>query len=44
MVRELSTDPYVPLIGSLEAGATVEQALGWVERQHSRSAGGAGCS
>lgn len=44
MVRDLSTDPYVPLTGSLVANATAEQAIGWIERQHSRLATGAGYS
>lgn len=36
MVRELSTDPYVPMTGTLVANATVEQAMEWIERQHDR--------
>lgn len=30
---ELSTDPYVPLIGTLPAQASEEQALDWIDRQ-----------
>ena len=44
MVRELATDPYAPLIGSLVAHASQEQALEWIERQHDRLATGAGWS
>ena len=44
MVRDLSTDPYVPLIGSLAKDATVHQALEWIERQHTRLATGVGYS
>jgi ribosomal-protein-alanine N-acetyltransferase len=31
--RELATDPYVPLIGTLPAGASDEQASEWIDRQ-----------
>lgn len=41
---ELSTDPYVPLIGSLPPHATPEQARQWVLRQQARHAEGAGFS
>ncbi len=44
MVRNLSTDSYVPLIGSLVRHATVEQSLGWINRQHERLITGAGYS
>lgn len=44
MVRELATDPYVPLIGSLPPGADDEQARAWIERQHARWTDGAGFS
>jgi len=44
MVRELSTDPYVPLTGSLAGDATADQAFEWIERQHSRLDVGAGYS
>lgn len=30
---ELSTDPYVPLVGTLPAQASEEQALDWIDRQ-----------
>ena len=44
MARELSTDPYVPLIGTLPHQATEEQALEWVRRQRARHAEGTGFS
>ncbi|MCL3861788.1 GNAT family N-acetyltransferase [Actinotalea sp. K2] len=44
MVRDLSTDPYVPLTGTLVGHATQEQALEWIGRQHDRLANGAGYS
>ena len=44
MVRELSTDPYVPLIGSLPANATQREAQDWIDRQRGRLAEGAGFS
>ena len=44
MVRDLSTDPYVPLTGTLVANATTERAIEWIERQHNRLATGAGYS
>ena len=44
MARELSTDPYVPLIGSLPANATQQEAQVWVDRQRGRLAEGAGFS
>lgn len=44
MVRELSTDPYVPTIGSLTPDASPGEALAWVHRQHDRYAQGAGFS
>jgi hypothetical protein len=31
MGRELSTDPYVPLVSTLPPSATEEQARAWVE-------------
>ncbi len=46
MAQELSTDPYVPLVGSLPANASREQARDWVDRQRqagsrvSRTGGG----
>lgn len=36
MAQELSTDPYVPKIGSLPAHATEDEALAWVKRQQGR--------
>jgi ribosomal-protein-alanine N-acetyltransferase len=36
MVRDLATDPYVPLTGTLAASATQEQALDWIRRQQER--------
>jgi ribosomal-protein-alanine N-acetyltransferase len=33
LALELSTDPYVPLIGTLPVRASEEQALDWIERQ-----------
>ena len=44
MALELSTDPYVPLVGSLPAHATEQQALEWLARQRGRWAEGAGFS
>ncbi len=44
MVRNLSTDSYVPLTGSLVPHATVEQGLDWINRQHERLITGIGYS
>lgn len=44
MAMELSTDPYVPLIGSLPANATRQEALDWVHRQRGRLTEGVGFS
>jgi ribosomal-protein-alanine N-acetyltransferase len=44
VARELSTDPYVPLIGTLPAHATTQQAREWIARQRGRWAEGAGFS
>ena len=44
MLRDLATDPYVPLIGSLPAEASERQALEFIERQHSRWTTGVGYS
>ncbi len=44
MARELSTDAYVPLIGSLPANASEQEALDWIARQRGRLAEGAGFS
>jgi RimJ/RimL family protein N-acetyltransferase len=35
---ELGEDPYIPLIGSLPAHPTAEQALAWIRRQRSQLA------
>jgi [ribosomal protein S5]-alanine N-acetyltransferase len=40
--RELSTDPYVPLIGTLPANASQQEAQAWIDRQRDRLAEGAG--
>jgi len=39
MIQELATDPYVPLIGSLPAQASFQQAQDWVDRQLLRQPG-----
>lgn len=44
MARELSTDPYVPMIGTLPANASGQQALEWVQRQLQRLPEGTGFS
>jgi ribosomal-protein-alanine N-acetyltransferase len=44
MVEELATDAYVPLIGSLPAGADAQAALAWIRRQQARLAEGVGFS
>ena len=44
VVRELSTDPYVPLVTSLPATATEAQALTWIERNRGRRDEGSGFS
>ena len=36
MVRELATDPYVPLIGTLPVHADDAAGLAWIARQHGR--------
>lgn len=41
---ELGSDPYIPLIGSLPAFPTAQQALEWIRRQRGRLAEGAGLS
>jgi [ribosomal protein S5]-alanine N-acetyltransferase len=41
---ELGDDPYVPLIGSLPAHPTADQALEWIRRQRGRLAEGIGLS
>lgn len=44
MLLELSTDPYVPLIGSLPAHTDREGAHAYIGRQHERLVTGAGWS
>lgn len=44
MVRELATDPYLPLIGSLPVDADRADATAWIDRQHGRLAEGVGFS
>lgn len=44
MLHNLSTDPYVPLTGTLPADADEAQALEYIERQHSRLTSGRGYS
>ena len=44
MVQELSTDPYVPLIGTLPPDATRQEAQDYIGRQRGRLAEGTGFS
>lgn len=44
MVRDLATDPYVPQIGTLPAGADEAQAMDYIERQWARLSSGRGFS
>jgi [ribosomal protein S5]-alanine N-acetyltransferase len=44
MLRDLATDPYVPLIGSLPPNASEQEALDFIERQHNRLETGVGYS
>lgn len=44
MAQELATDTYVPLIGSLPANASRQEAQDWVDRNRGRLAEGAGFS
>ena len=44
LALELSTDPYVPSIGTLPAHATATEAADWITRQQGRWAEGAGFS
>ena len=44
MLRDLATDPYLPLIGSLPANANEQDALDFIERQHQRLLTGVGYS
>lgn len=41
---EMGTDPYSPLIGTLPAFPTDQQAVGWIERQRGRRDEGLGLS
>jgi [ribosomal protein S5]-alanine N-acetyltransferase len=43
-VLELSTDPYVPQIGTLPANASEQEARAWINRQRHRLAEGIGYS
>lgn len=44
MVQDLSTDPYVPLIGTLPSRCDAPEALAYVERQRLRHPDGTGFS
>ncbi len=44
MVRDLASDPYVPLIGTLPARCGDEDALAYIARQRQRHADGTGFS
>ena len=44
MAVEASTDPYIPLIGTLPANASEQEAQDWVDRQRGRLAEGLGFS
>jgi [ribosomal protein S5]-alanine N-acetyltransferase len=44
MVQELSTDPYVPLIGTLPPNASQQEAQAYIDRQLGRLAEGIGLS
>jgi RimJ/RimL family protein N-acetyltransferase len=44
LAAELGDDPYIPLIGSLPAHPTAQQAREWVARQRGRLAEGTGLS
>ena len=44
MVQELSTDPYVPLIGTLPPNASRQEAQDYIDRQRGRLAEGTGFS
>jgi ribosomal-protein-alanine N-acetyltransferase len=44
MIMEMSTDPYVPLIGSLPANASQQEAHDYIDRQRGRLAEGTGFS
>ncbi len=42
LAMEMGTDPYIPLIGTLPAFPTDEQAAEWIERQRGRRDEGLG--
>jgi hypothetical protein len=44
LAAELGADPYIPLIGSLPAHPTDQEALAWIRRQPGRLAEGVGLS
>jgi [ribosomal protein S5]-alanine N-acetyltransferase len=44
MVREMSADPYVPLIGTLLPNASAQEAQAYIDRQRGRLAEGKGFS
>lgn len=44
LVRELSTDPYVPLVTTIPGAATESQALEWIDRNRRRREDGIGFS
>lgn len=44
MVLDLSTDPYIPTIGTLPTHVTDAQGLAWIQRQRDRWAEGRGFS
>ena len=44
MVREMSGDPYVPLIGTLPPNASTQEAQAYIDRQRGRLAEGRGFS
>jgi ribosomal-protein-alanine N-acetyltransferase len=44
MVKEMSADPYVPLIGTLPPNASTQEALAYIDRQRGRLAEGIGFS
>jgi RimJ/RimL family protein N-acetyltransferase len=44
MVREASTDPFIPLITTVPPNGSTEEIRAFIERQHGRSATGVGYS
>jgi hypothetical protein len=44
MLQEMSTDPYVPLIGTLPPNASAQEAQAYIDRQRGRLPEGAGFS